>query len=144
MTDAADAPGAPTSDETLLDERYGRGRTRAFDKRFGWVAAGALMLGGVAFLVFGGWQQTSGIESKVLDYSVMDGRTVQVEVQVTIPAGADAICAIEALSESYATVGWRLVELPRGDERTRRFTTTVVTTSPATTGTVRECWTRAL
>lgn len=144
MTDAADAPGAPVSAETLLDERYGRGRKRAIDKRFGWIAAGALVLGGAAFLVFGGWQQTSGVESKVLDYSVVDERTVRLDAQVTVPAGADAICAIEALSESYATVGWKLIELPASDERTRRFTTTVVTTSQATTGTVRECWTQAL
>ncbi|NLA66097.1 MAG: DUF4307 domain-containing protein, partial [Leucobacter sp.] len=58
----------------------------------------------------------------------------------TIPAGNDAVCAFEALSESYATVGWKLVELPAISEPNRQFTVEIVTTSPATTGSVRECW----
>ncbi len=148
MTDAdgpsgIDAPAGATagpSTSRLLDERYGRGRKRSIDKRFGWIAAGALVLAGVAVLLFGGWQQGSDLEFKDLDYAVVDERTVRVDVQVTGPADATLVCAVEALSESYATVGYKLVELPAGDERTRRFATTIVTTSKATTGTVRECW----
>lgn len=137
MTDAVDARG---STEQLLDERYGRGRKRSIDKRFAWIAAGALVLGGLAVLLFGGWQEGTGIDYRDIGYSVVDGRTVSVDAQVTIPTGTDAICAFEALSESKGTVGWKLVELPASDEHTRRFTTTLVTTTPATTGTVKECW----
>lgn len=134
MSDA----GANT--DALLDERYGRGRRRSFDRRLAWVAGGVLVLAGVAFLLFADWQRGNDLEFRDLDYSVIDERTVMVDVQVTTPASTEAICVIEALSESYATVGWKLVELPASEQRTKRFKTNVVTTSPATTGSVRECW----
>ena len=126
--------------QALLDERYGRGRKRSFDKRFAWGAGGALVAAGLAFLLFGGWQQGSDLEFKDLHYSVESNTSVEVDVQVTAAADAEIVCALEALSESHSTVGWKLVTLPSGDERTRRFTTTIVTTSPATTGRVRSCW----
>lgn len=137
MTEASTSP-AP--DDVLLDERYGRGRKRHLDKRIGWVTGGVLVLGGIAFLLFGGWQQGSDLEYKDLNYAVIDERTVSVDAQVTGPSDASVICVFEALSSSFATVGWKLVELPAGDKRTRQLTTTIVTSSPATTGTVRECW----
>lgn len=126
--------------QALLDERYGRGRKRSFDRRFAWGAGGVLVAAGLAFVLFGGWQQGSDLEFKDLHYSVESGRSVEVDVQVTAAADAQIVCAIEALSESHGTVGWKLVTLPAGEERTRRFTTTLVTTSPATTGRVRDCW----
>lgn len=139
---SATATSAPAADPAaeLFDDRYGRGRQRGFDKRFGWIAGGVLLLGGLVFVLFGGWHQTSDLEFKTLHYAVIDDRTVMVDAQVTAPANTDVVCVIEALSTSRATVGWKLVELPASDERTRRFTADTVTTGPATTGTVRECW----
>ncbi len=125
---------------TLLDERYGKGRKRTLDKRLGWCVGGALVLAGLAFVLFGGWQQGTDLEFKDLHYSVNNDTTVSVDVQVTAPASATVVCALEALSTSHGTVGWKQVTIPPGDERTRRFTATLTTTSPATTGRVRECW----
>ena len=126
--------------QALLDERYGRSRKRRFDKRFAWLAGGALTLAGLAFLLFGGWQQGSDLEFKDLHYSVVSDSAVEIDVQVTAAANTKIVCAVEALSESHGTVGWKLVTLPSSEERTRRFETTVVTTTPATTGRVRSCW----
>jgi hypothetical protein len=137
--DANDTPAAVTTADSL-DDRYGGGRTRRIDKRVGWITAGALVLGGLAVLLFGGWQQGSDLEFKDLSYSIVDAHTVSIEAQVTAPADKTTLCVVEALSESYATVGWKLIELEPGDDRVRRFTSTVVTTAPATTGTLRECW----
>lgn len=126
----------------LLDDRYGTGRKRSIDRRFGWIAAGLLVLGGLVFLLFSGWQSSTDLEFKTLSYSVIDERTVTVDAQVTVPAGSNAVCAFEALSESYSTVGWKLVELPASENRTRSISPMIITTAPATTGTVRECWVR--
>ena len=126
--------------EQLLDERYGRRRQRGIDRRIGWTLAAAMVLLGALVVFFGGWQSTSTIEFKSLDYEVVDERTVRVDAQVSAPAGEGVACALEALSTSRATVGWKIVELPISDDRTRRFETTLITTAPATTGSVRECW----
>lgn len=125
---------------TLLDERYAASRNRGFDRRFAWIAAVGLLLAGAVVVVFGGWHKTSTIEFRTISYSVSDDQTVKVVGQVTAPADQDVVCAIEALSESYATVGWKLIELPAGGERSRSIDTNVMTTSPATTGSLRECW----
>ena len=58
------------------------------------------------------------------------------------PAGSDLACTLEALSPSFATVGGKVLELEPSQDRTRRFTEEVVTTSRATTGIVRACWIR--
>lgn len=130
----------PTA-QALLEERYGRGRSRSFDKRFAWAIGGVLVLAGLIFVLFGGWQQGTDIDFQELHYTVVDESTVEVDVQVTAPAGVTVVCALEALSTSHGTVGWKVVTVPNSsDAHTRRFTSTLVTTAPATTGLVRTCW----
>lgn len=131
---------AQNSTTELLDSRYGRGKQRGIDRKFAWITAGTLVVAGLLFVLFSGWHLTSDLEYKDLAYEVVDDRTVQVDAQVTAPESSTVLCAVEAMSTSYAVVGWKIVELPAGQDRTRRFETTMVTTSPATTGTVRECW----
>ncbi len=134
MEDAVtDAAGA-------LDERYGRTSKRGIDRRLGWVIGSLAVIGGLIFLFFGGWQTTSKVETHDLHYEVIDDRSVTLDFEVTSQPGAPVACAIEALSTSFATVGWEVVELPIAEQRTRRFTSTLVTTYPATTATLRSCW----
>lgn len=145
MTQTADPSVPAQATETTpdsIDERYGRGRQRGIDKRVGWILAGVALLSGAAVLLFGGWQQTSQVEFRDLSYSVESDRGVSVSFEVTAPAGAELACTLEALSPSFATVGWKVLELDPSADRTRRFTETLVTTSPATTGIVRSCWIR--
>lgn len=137
MVAVTDAPGAP---EALLDERYGRTRQRGLDRRLGWGLAAVALALGLAVLIFGGWQTTSSIEFRDLSYDVVDARTVRMDFEVTAPPGAPVACALEALSPSYATVGWRILELPAAEQRTRRFSETLVTSYEATTGALRSCW----
>lgn len=128
-----EAPGA-------IDERYDRRRQRGIDRRIGWALGGAAVLGGIAFLVFGGLPSAESVEFHDLHYEVVDARTVSVDFEVTAPPGLPVACAVEALSPSFATVGWKVVEIPAAEQRTRRFTTTLVTTYEATTGALRNCW----
>ena len=138
MSNAEKPTGQPI--EGLLDERYGRRKQHGIDRRIAWIAGGALAALGLLVVFFGGWQTTSTIEYANLAYEVVDDRTVRVDAQITAPPGSQPVCALQALSTSRATVGWKIVELGSSDERTRRFETTLVTASPATTGSVRECW----
>ncbi len=123
-----------------IEERYGRGKRRSIDKRLGWIVGGGAVLAGLAFLLFSGWQHSSTVEFRDLAYSVDSDREVTVSYEVTAPAQARVACTLEALSTSYATVGARTLELEPSEQRTRRFEQTLVTTYPATTGTVRSCW----
>lgn len=134
------SPSAGAAAAPDLDERYGRGRRRRIDARLGWIVGGGAVLAGLLFLLFSGWQTAKTVEFRDLAYSVESEREVTVDFEVTAPAQARVACTIEALSTSYATVGGKTFELGISDQRTRRFSQTLVTTYPATTGTVRACW----
>jgi hypothetical protein len=149
VTEAPDAPAftvsAPPAPSALpstaaLDERYGRGRQRGIDRRLGWGVAIAALALGLVVLLWGGWQTTSTVEFRDLHYEVVDQRTVRLDFEVSAPPGTRVACALEALSGSYATVGWSILELPVTDQRTRRFSETLVTTYEGATGTLRSCW----
>lgn len=123
-----------------LEDRYGKNRSGRFDKRFGYIAGGALVVGGLVFLFFSGWNDTSTVEYRDIAHSMPDDQTVSVTFEVTSPANTPLLCVVEALNTSYATVGWKVIELPESSERTRTVTDSVITTNPATTGLVNHCW----
>jgi len=126
--------------EQSLDERYGRSRRRGIDRRLGWSFAVLLVLLGLVVVVFGNWHTTSSTEAKVKHYVVQDDRTVTLDYTVTAPAGSLVVCALEALSESFSTVGWKVIEFPASERITREFNESLLTTYRATTATVHSCW----
>ncbi|MGO1538002.1 MAG: DUF4307 domain-containing protein [Leucobacter sp.] len=123
-----------------LEERYGKTRQRGFDRRFAWVVAGLLIIGGLAVVLFGGWQQGSRVAFQDIGRDIVSDHQVDVRFEVSAPPHTPVVCAVQALSESKATVGWKIVEIPVSAERDHRVSTSVMTTFEATTGSVRECW----
>ena len=71
---------------------------------------------------------------------IVDDRTVEVSFDLTVPTGRDAACAVQALNEQSAVVGWLVVEYPASSDRFRSYTETVRTTELATTGLISSCW----
>lgn len=141
------------SDETSVDpdavrasgplaSRYGRTTRSRRGNR--WLF-GAVALAFVA--VFAAWVVWAGLDSgrdgvDVQDtaHQVVDDRTVTVSFDLTAPAGTDVACAVQALNEQSAVVGWLVVEYPASPERFRSFTETVRTTELANTGLISSCW----
>lgn len=78
------------------------------------------------------WQQVG--------FTVGDGE-VEVVADITRPdPSVPVTCRLEALSRSHAQVGVVEVDVPAGDDRTVRLTSTVRTAEPAVTGVVETCW----
>lgn len=123
-----------------LDARYGVARRRSFDRRFAWGAVAVLLLAGAGFLLFSGWHTASQVEVQDIGTPDRDDHSISLKYQVTGPARAEVACAVEAQNTSKATVGWKVVEVPRSSRRTHTITTKLVTTTPATAASVRECW----
>lgn len=135
------ASGTPDPDQQrVLEERYGRGRGRRVDRRFAWIAGAALVIAGVIVLGYLAAQTREAVEFRDLAYTVVDERTVEIDFEVTAPPGSAVVCELEALSTSYAQVGWKMLELPVSEQRTRRFDEVLVTAGPATTGYIKSCW----
>lgn len=131
--------GSATSGNSL-DDRYGTGRRGRIDRRFGWGAAALLVLAGVVFLLWSGWEEGGRVETQSIGFAKQGEFEVSVKFSVSAPSGAPVACAVEALSTSKAVVGWNVIELPVTEQRSHTITTRLLTTGPATAAHVRECW----
>ncbi|MFB2584332.1 DUF4307 domain-containing protein [Herbiconiux liukaitaii] len=130
------------STDRLLEERYGRTPTRRFRaKLFAWIAGSAVAVVLVAWVVWAGLDGTNAtIDTQDTAHSVLDEHSVEVSFDVTIPRGEGALCAVQALSEKFAVVGWKVIEVPPADVATRSYTEVVRTSELATTGLIYDCW----
>lgn len=127
---------------TALDERYGR--TPSHRRRWRVIAIAAA---GVFALVFGAWVVWAGllgdsaaIEFRDVGHEVVDDSLVTVTWRVTVEPNTPVSCAVEALNETFSVVGWKVVDLPASEQRTRTFTEDVRTTELAVSGLIYRCW----
>ena len=130
---------SPTSD---LDARYGRTpMRRKWNRRGIWVAAAAFVAVFGAWVVWGGFSGTADeIDTVDVGHLVLDDASVRVEFQVTLDPGDAAHCALEAQNEAHGIVGWKIVDIPASDIRTRSFTEVVRATEQPVTGLIYRCW----
>ncbi|MFF5625930.1 MULTISPECIES: DUF4307 domain-containing protein [unclassified Microbacterium] len=120
-----------------LDERYGRTRR----KRMPWIIA--IVVAVVAIGAFG-WmtavREMQSVDADDLGFDLVDQHSVNVRFQLTGVQGKAVTCIVEALDEEFGVVGWKVVEIPAGDDHSQALSATVPTVSKATTGLVNTCW----
>ena len=127
---------------SALDARYGRtpGRRRAAR----WWAIAVAAAVAIVVVLWVGWVGLLGpaasVESRTTGYTLVDDATVEVEYEVTLEPGTAAACAVEALNDKYAVIGWKVVDLPASTARTRAFSEEIRTSEPAVTGLIYRCW----
>lgn len=109
------------------------------------VVIAVLALAFVAWLGLG--RGPAAVGSKDIGFVVKDSTMTQIDFQVTKDPDATAQCAVKALGESFAVVGWDVVTIgPNGTEagagqgRTTAQRAMVRTESPAVSGVVDSCW----
>jgi hypothetical protein len=138
-TPSSPVPPATTPD---IDERYGRTpRNRKRTRVFGWTAAGGFAVVLVAWLFWGGVLE--GLDKvDVIDvgHTILSDSEVAVTFRITEAPGTEISCALEAQNTTYSVVGWKIVDLPPSDQRTREFTEVVRTTEASATGLIYRCW----
>jgi len=125
-----------------IAERYGRGRrTRSREKTM------LAIFGGLIVVVFAAWVLWAGLdgnapalEARDIGHKVVDEHQVQVTFEVTAEPGTPINCVAQALNEEFAPVGWKVLEIPASEQRTRQFTTDVLTTELGNTGLIYRCW----
>jgi hypothetical protein len=87
------------------------------------------------------------VSSKDVGFSLTSGGRASVDFEVTKDPSATAQCAIQALSENYAVVGWKVATIGPADGEggrnaggTTAHRTDLRTDSPAVSGGVNACW----
>lgn len=106
--------------------------------------AAVLSLAWVLWTVVGG---NTGVGQKLLSYNVVDATMTTVDLSVTKSPEATARCAVKAMNEAYAVVGWAVITVgpnakDAGSENGRTTTVRgeIRTDSLAVTGVVENCW----
>lgn len=124
-----------------LDARYGRTpATRRRRRLLGIVGASAVTLVFLAWVIWAGLDGTAPeLETRDTGYQLTDD-SATARFEVTVEPGTAVRCAVQALSEDFEIVGWKVIDLPTSTERTRGFVETVRTTMPPTTGLISRCW----
>jgi hypothetical protein len=125
-----------------LDARYGRTPARhARLRTFAILAAVAVAV------VVGGWVVWAGLfapaaslEAKDLGFEALSSSSVEVRWQLTAPAGSEVSCAVKAVSEKHAVIGWKVVEVEPSEQTTRNLAATLRTSEPPNGGLIYRCW----
>lgn len=125
-----------------LDARYGRSSGSLHRRRvLGIVAAAVFAVVLVAWVVWGGlFGENAKLETRDLGHDIVSDSLVNVQFEVTSDAEGDISCAVQALNESFTVVGFRVIQLPESEQRTRQFTEPVRTTELAVSGLIYRCW----
>lgn len=131
-----------SSEPDVLDARYGRSpRSRKREKQLGIVVAAAFAVVLVAWVVWASLDAAgSTLATKDVAHSINSDTSVEVTFQLSVDPGTPTYCAVQALNERFAVVGWKVIEVPPSDSFNRTITETVRTTELANTGLIYRCW----
>ena len=124
------------------DARYGRtpGTARR-DRWLGATAAAVFVAIFTAWVIWASLDNGQGsLNARDIGHKVIDDSGVSVTWEVSVTAGTEVSCALQAQNETHGIVGWRIVDLPASDLYTRQFTEVVRTTQLSVTGLIYRCW----
>lgn len=132
------------STENTLADRYGRpSKPRGPIRRnLGVIITSTVIIAGlIAWAIstdaLGFGPQT---EARDLGYENLTQTSVDIKFELTATPGHEVACAVQALNQSFAIVGWKVFVYPPSEQRIRDITETIQTSQPANTGLVYECW----
>ena len=125
-----------------LDRRYGRTPGRKRRDRW-WIIGVAVAFVAIfaAWTFWAGWDNDQAdLEATDTAYTITDAHHVRITFTVNTPPGTPVTCAVQALNESFAIVGWRIIRYPASDKRLTEYTETIKTTEQSNTGLISSCW----
>lgn len=139
--DDALAP-APAPESATIASRYGRGPRAKKRERWMLIGGAFAVLAVVTTWVFwAGWDNNQAdLEFTDTAFTIPDAQHVDITFTINTPKGTPVTCALQALNEDFAIVGWRIVSYPGSDARLTKHTETIRTTQQSNTGLINTCW----
>lgn len=125
-----------------LDHRYGRTPQRKRRDRW-WIVGIALAFVAVftAWTFWAGWDgEQADLETTDTAFTIHDSHHIDITFTINTAPNTPVTCAIQALDQSFAIVGWRIVSYPGSDTRLTTHTEAIRTTQLSNTGLISSCW----
>jgi hypothetical protein len=136
------SPGAASS---RYAQRYGAARRRHLSRRSAGIVIAAVLavvVAGVALFAWSGSNAT--VTFKDVSFTTPDAGHATEDIEVTKEASATAYCAVKALDDSFAVVGWKQLEFGPvpgvSGATTQNAHVTLRTESQAVSVVVDSCW----
>lgn len=95
----------------------------------------------VAAVAYASWPSPGAeMSTDPVGFTVPDATSTLVDFKLTKSPEATVTCAVQALNEGYAVVGWEYVTIGPAEESVTHHRAELRTVSLATTGSVHTCW----
>ena len=83
--------------------------------------------------------QSNQVTSKDISYEILSNTSAKVVFEVSRNPGDTAVCSIQVLSESYAVVGYKEIEIAPSEKRSTVISAELLTTEKGVSGLVDSC-----
>ncbi len=125
--------------ENLLELRYGLGARRKRDRVFAISIASFALVAFLVWAIIFTIDDAQKITTRDVGFTVNDEFSTEVIFEVTRDPGVSVLCDVQVLSQSYAVVGFKTVQIEASANRSTVISTVVNTTELGTTGLVASC-----
>ncbi len=136
----------PKLTTSTLDQRYGKNRSaRHLSKRAWWGIVAVLVVLAAVFVAWLAYGNSQAPSFKEVSFDDSRADAVTLDFELTKEPDQQVTCAVQALNDQHAIVGWK--EITIGDvpadqlkNKTSTHRVSLRTTSQAHTATVDSCW----
>jgi hypothetical protein len=125
--------------ENLLEQRYGLGARRKRDRVLAISIASFALVAFLVWAIIFTIDDAQKITTRDVGFTVNDEFSTEVIFEVTRDPGVSVLCDVQVLSQSYAVVGFKTVQIEASANRSTVISTVVNTTELGTTGLVASC-----
>ena len=122
-----------------MDERYGRNRNPKRDRYIAFSVAGVLTLAFFVWAISLTVDQSDQVTSRDISYEITSNTSAKVVFEVSRNPGDTVLCAIQVLSESFAVVGYKEIEIAPSLKRSTVISSELLTTEKGVSGLVDTC-----
>ena len=126
---------------STLDQRYGKKPARPRPSRRGLTVLAVLVLAlASAFVAWIAAHRGTAPTYQEKSVQVRSALRTSLDFDLTKRPGDDVRCAVQAVNDQRAVVGWKEIQVGRDAAATSRQHVDLLTTGPAETATVESCW----
>ena len=122
-----------------MEQRYGLGVRRKRDRVFAISIAAFALSAFLVWAIIFTIDDAQKITTRDVGFTVNDEFSTEVIFEVTRDPGLSVLCDVQVLSQSYAVVGFKTVQIGASANRSTVISTVVNTTELGTTGLVASC-----